>query len=272
MADHFHADLKKRPVEWRRLLLPNEHGSWAFVLEPLVLGLLVAFSPTALWVTLAVILGFFCRKPTKYAFATSATSVSVLRQPARLAFLALSLGAIICFASAVAVSRWQILVPVATSLPALLIFALREQRGQVRSLLAELIATGLCSAPLISIALAAHWTVSASLALGFINLARAWPSLLFVRFFLRESRGNPGHKTPTVLVHAITPLLLFFAAQQKLIPASVVAINVILSLRAALLLLCRARYSFSAKQLGVMELFWGLLYLCGVSFAFHSWH
>jgi hypothetical protein len=33
----------KRPVgEWRRVLLPTEHGSWAFLAEPVVLGWLVA--------------------------------------------------------------------------------------------------------------------------------------------------------------------------------------------------------------------------------------
>lgn len=260
MADDLHPDLKNRPVAWRRLLLPNEHGSWAFLLEPLLLGVLVACSPAALWLALAVVLGFIARKPAKLAFAPAIPSTRALQKPARLVLAAVSLSAAFSVVCAVLASRWQILIPLAGCLPALVVLAVREQKGQNRTLVTELIATGLCSIPLFTIAIAANWPISAAFALGCVNLARAWPSLLYVRACLRRTRGETGQLMPALLAQMITPLLLTLLAHQHLIPTLVVSINIALSARAAFFLFTK-RPPFTAKQLGIMEVVWGLLYI-----------
>ncbi|MFT3870499.1 MAG: YwiC-like family protein [Nibricoccus sp.] len=264
MADNLHPDLKNRPVAWRRLLLPNEHGSWAFFLEPLFLGLLVAFSPAALWLSLAVFLGFISRKPAKFSFATASPSPLSLRAPARLLLLALSLGAAFCLVGAIAVSRWQVLIPVIVCFPALLVFALREREGQTRALTTELIATGLCSFPLVSIALADKWDLASALSLGCVSLARAWPSLLFVRACLRRARGETNQLLPALLAQVFAPLVLAGLAQQNLVPPAIVALNAVLSLRACFFLLSN-KSNFTAKQLGIIEVGWGTLYVLGAT-------
>ena len=42
------------PRSWRELVLPKEHGSWAFAFEPIALGLLIAPSPAGGWLALAM--------------------------------------------------------------------------------------------------------------------------------------------------------------------------------------------------------------------------
>ena len=44
-----------RNVKVKTIALPIEHGSWGFVFEPLAAGLLIAFSPSAIWITLLVV-------------------------------------------------------------------------------------------------------------------------------------------------------------------------------------------------------------------------
>ncbi len=48
-----------------KLILPKEHGSWSLALEPLALGLLVAPSAAGSLLAVAVLSGFFLRRPLK---------------------------------------------------------------------------------------------------------------------------------------------------------------------------------------------------------------
>jgi len=55
-------------VRWKSIALPPEHGSWGFLLEPILLGLLVAPSLAGVMMALAVLGAFLMRHPLKIAF------------------------------------------------------------------------------------------------------------------------------------------------------------------------------------------------------------
>ncbi len=52
-------------VNTKAIALPIEHGAWGFVFEPLTAGLLIAFSPSAIWISLLVIGASLTRQPLK---------------------------------------------------------------------------------------------------------------------------------------------------------------------------------------------------------------
>ena len=52
-------------VRLRGIALPNEHGSWSILLEPLVAAGTVAFTPATIWITLLFIGGFLMRQPLR---------------------------------------------------------------------------------------------------------------------------------------------------------------------------------------------------------------
>ena len=54
---------------WRPVVIPAEHGGWGFMLEPVLLGLLVAPSPAAGLFALATIAAFLLRHPLKLTLA-----------------------------------------------------------------------------------------------------------------------------------------------------------------------------------------------------------
>ncbi|MEZ4560177.1 MAG: YwiC-like family protein, partial [Caldilineaceae bacterium] len=55
---------KARP-RWRSIALPTEHGGWGFLLEPLLLGRLVAPSTAGLLLLIATVAAFLLRQPLK---------------------------------------------------------------------------------------------------------------------------------------------------------------------------------------------------------------
>jgi len=52
-------------VRWRSVALPTEHGGWAFISEPVLLGLLLAPSAGGLALGLAAFAAFLLRQPFK---------------------------------------------------------------------------------------------------------------------------------------------------------------------------------------------------------------
>ena len=56
-----------RPVAWRPLALPPEHGGWGLLLEPIALGLLVAPSAAGVLLGCAAVAAFLVRHPLRVA-------------------------------------------------------------------------------------------------------------------------------------------------------------------------------------------------------------
>jgi hypothetical protein len=54
-------------VKVRSLVLPTEHGGWGFLFEPILLGLLVAFSWAGVALSAAAICVFLVQQPLKIA-------------------------------------------------------------------------------------------------------------------------------------------------------------------------------------------------------------
>ena len=58
-------NLSTSQVRWRSVALPAEHGGWAMLFGPILLGLLVAPSFTAIFIAILYISAFLARSPLK---------------------------------------------------------------------------------------------------------------------------------------------------------------------------------------------------------------
>ena len=54
---------RNRFAQYRSVALPTEHGGWGFLLEPVLLGLLLAPSPAGVLLALAGLATFLARHP-----------------------------------------------------------------------------------------------------------------------------------------------------------------------------------------------------------------
>lgn len=251
----------KAPVRLRPIALPAEHGGWSFLLEPILLGWLVAWSGAGLWYGVGMFFAFMTRHPLKLALSDRRKGQRLARTPYAERF-ALGYGVITLTAFALALITGG-LTPFAPLLIALPLFALQaywDAQGQSRSLYAELTAPLALAVIAVSITLAGGWTPAHAAALWAVIAARAIPSILYVRARLRRARDQAVDRRPARIAHLAAALLMFPLLDAGLIPVTPILALIVLLLRAEYGLLLAPK-SIAPKQLGVQEVLFGAAFV-----------
>ncbi|HEY0461010.1 MAG TPA: YwiC-like family protein [Pyrinomonadaceae bacterium] len=250
----------KRPaVNVKTIALPIEHGSWGFVFEPLAAGLLIAFSPPALWIALMVTGAFLARQPLKVLLNARQAKRDMPQTPVAQKFV-LIYGAIFT----VGLLGSSYFVPSNAFLPFLFILPLAvyqiycDSSGKSRELLPELTGAVAISSSVSVIALAAGWTLPAASALWAIFVARLIPSILYVRNRLRLEKGKDFSSLIPFLSHAAALILVGVLAFYGLSPILTALMFAVL-LGRSVIGLSKYRSQIKAMKIGVWEVVYGTL-------------
>lgn len=239
------------------VFLPREHGSWALVLEPMVLALLAAPSLRGLALAIAATALFLTRRP----WQCLAQGKDVER--ARVARWLVSAGLLVATVAAIWALAGQlraVAIPLACGAVSALVFAGLEARRQARSLTAE------CAGALAFCALASAVVLvdpdragDAWLAgvVGSFAAARALTSLLSIRTFLRRRKGREASGSPAVAVALLAVAASAWFMLTRGGSAVLLAWTIAFAARAAWLVGTWAP-SWSARRIGFMEFGLGL--------------
>lgn len=248
----------RNAVPFKQVALPAEHGSWSLVIEPILLGLLVAPSWGGLLLALAGFALFLLQRPLAIVWGDwrRGRQYARTRVAARFALLYGAV-AVVAGLAAVWVAGWRPLLPAVAALPLLAIFLIYSQRPG-RSWQAELAAPVAFSAISTAIALADGWAVAPALALWAVMAARSVPAILFVRARLRLDKGKPARPAAAIAVHGLAIVAILPLVWAGLLPwTSILALVVLLG--RAIWLLAPWRWRCTVKQLGFLETGFGLL-------------
>ena len=240
-----------RSISIRPLAVPNEHGGWSFLLEPIVLALVVAPSLAGGLLAVAAVLAFLTRHPLKLAAQDFMRGRRLPRTRA-CEWIAAGYGIAASGSMLMAIivgGAWP-LSPLAVGLLfAALQFRL-DVRGKGRTLLAEL--CGACGAATVATAIAAAakapWPLAASLAV--LAAARGLPSTMFVRS-LRRRQGAAW----TIVAHIVALQCAAALWRLEIAPITAVVAMTLLLLRATVGL---RRESPRAMTIGLQEVGWGV--------------
>jgi hypothetical protein len=169
----------------RPLAVPVEHGAWGFLLEPIVLGLLVAPSAAGVFIGIGTISVFLLRQPAKLALRDWQHN----RYPRTAVCEALvciyGIAAVIAFGAVFS----RALLPLLFAIPFAAVQFVYDYRNQNRTLIAELCGAIAPAAVIASIVLAAGKPIVIAAGLAAAVLGRSIPAVLYVRSVLRgESR------------------------------------------------------------------------------------
>jgi YwiC-like protein len=261
--------MTQRGINTRAVALPAEHGGWALIIEPIVLGLLVAPSLGGSFISLAAFVCFLARHPVKIAISDRRKKL-VLRRTSladRFAFLYITL-ALIFFAIAIATVAGESLLPLLIAAPLLLVQFFYDALGQSRKLIPEIagaFAVGSISA---AIALAGGWSKPAAYALWIIIACRHVPTILYLRVLLGRRR-EPQRAIVTgavIFVQLLAVAAVLLLSYLKIAPALAVVVFAILFLRAVVGLLRPT--APVPKKLGISEIVFGAFAVLAVSAAY----
>jgi hypothetical protein len=252
---------------WRgvvRQIPPKEHGSWSLVLEPLILGLAVAPSLPGAALAVAVLAGFFLRRPLKVLLGTGDDP---RHAPALAATLILGTLALVGLTAA-AMAGWTHLWPWLLVVPPGLVFLRSEARGESRQAVAE--AAGTLAFAVVPVALAsvAGWGAAPALALGGVMAGRSLPTVLMLRAYLRRRKGESISGWPVWLAAAAALVASGLLARVGLAPWTVPAAFLVLLVRTGIMIGPWAP-EIAATKIGIAESVLGAVLVIAIAV---SWH
>ena len=248
----------------RSVALPIEHGGWAFLLEPIVLGLLVAWSWTGFVLSIGALAAFLLHQPLKTAFRDrmagrrAPRTIWAERFAAFYGLIAIaSLGWVVWSAPSRVLVALGIFVPLAS------VQLAYDVRGQSRALVPEIAGAAALAGIAVAIAMLDGWTVGLAMGLWGILVARSAPSIVYVRERLLLERGKGARLAVTIAVHALAVIavaLLWWMGVSSL--AATVA--TVLLLARACHGLSRWRIGRRPAMIGMQESFIGLGFVVAV--------
>lgn len=264
-----------RSQERRRRLqtvaLPNEHGGWSFVGEPILLGLLLAPSGGGVALATAAVAAFLLRHPLRIVLRALRADRSAPRLRAARPFVVVY-GAVLTTAAILVVVHapsWRALAPMALSIPLLAAQLWYDTHNRSRDATPEIagaVATGSLAA---SMVLFAGWSFGLALGVWAALAVKAIATVLYVRARLRLHRGAPASRSLPMISHGVGVAVLVGAAIVDVSPWSAPMAMGGLTVRAAIGLFA-ARKGHPAKVVGLQELAFGLGYVLLVAVGYES--
>lgn len=248
-----------RHVRMRTVAMPVEHGAWGFLLEPALLGLLVAWSGAGAALVVAALAALLLQTPLSLALGDVRRGRTYPRTRLAVRFavlyalvLALALGAALASAGTAV-----ILVPALLAVPFALAQLWFDAHGRARELLPETLGALAMNALAACIAVAAGWDLVPALGLWALLAARTVPTIVYVRARLRLERGRAVATRWVWITHLVAMAAVAIAVVRGDLVWIALVPFAFLSARAALGV-SAARMRVPAKVIGFRELGFGV--------------
>lgn len=226
----------------RPLAIPVEHGGWGFLLEPIVLGLAVAPSIPGVSIGVGALAIFLIRQPFKLAMHDWTRKRYPRTAVCEALVLMYGLAALLAFGLAMS----RALIPLLFAVPFGALQFVYDYRKQNRTFIAELSGAIAPAFVIAAIVLAGGRPMAFAAVMSGMILARAIPSVLFVRAALRGSQ-RAAH---VLLAHLAAVVFAAFVSWGAF------AATVLLFARSA-----SSTAGVRAQTIGIREIGWGACFV-----------
>ena len=250
----------ERPtVPWRTVALPAEHGGWGFLVEPAVLGLVLAPSAAGLCLALAALAAFLARHPLRLALVDRRKSVRYPRTALAERVFAACAGATLALAAAaLALAASPFWLPLAVAAPIGLVALAFDARGRSREALPEAAGAVALAASATAIALAGSAPAPPAWSAWVLLALRAVTSILYVRARIRLDRGLAAGPRAVLAGHAVAVVAATALAAAGWAPWLAAVVFLVLLVRSGGGL-SSWRRPLRPQALGLQEVGYGLL-------------
>lgn len=249
------------PVAWKPVALPVEHGAWSFLLEPVILGLVLAPSMAGFCLGITALAAFLTRHPLRLAVLDYGKGTRYprtrLAEQFAVAYAALAaVSALVAFASA----DHGFIVPVFAAVPLALGALALDLRGRGRDLAVEIAGSIALGASATAIVMAGGGSERGAWMAWLLLALRAVTAIVYVRARLQLERTGDSPVFVVTLIHATALMVVLGLMSFQLVSGLAVMAFAILLFRAAFGLLSSPR-NVRPQVVGVQEVGFGLLTL-----------
>ncbi len=242
----------------RNIALPEEHGSWGFVLEPLILSLIVGWSKPGLFLALASFLLFLAHQPIRIIL-NKKKNLLLRKKAGGIFFLYLALAGLflgIVYQSA----DHYLLYPFLLALLLMGGFLLFELSGKARVITSEIIATVSIGFIAVAIVLLSGWSEVKAWAYFFLLLNRAVPTVLFIHERINVVRKQKVNKRIPITVAVIGIAVALYLSIQNLIP-KLALLGIVVLIARIIAGFTKPMLKLTLKQAGILEFIYGILFV-----------
>jgi hypothetical protein len=238
------------------VVLPTDHGGWGFTLEPIILGLLVAASPSGWEISAAALAIFLARRPVKI-FSTDLVRRrwlprSTIALAASVIFILFGLaGAVGAFVT----TQGPFLIPIVMAAPFALVALRADAHSKNRTLAAELSGSIAMGATVAAITVSSGWDLAPSLGLWLVLAARDVAAIVLVRGQVRRAKGKPADTRTIYIVQVASIAVIAAAAAIGVVPWLAVGA---IALVGAVAVVSLNRPPIPAKTIGWTQMVLGL--------------
>ena len=254
-ATHAAHDVGER-AGWRAVAMPSEHGGWGLTLEPVLLGLLIAWSAAGVALGVAAFAAFLVRTPLKLVLLDVRRGRWLDRSRLALRIVTIELAVLgTAVAVALAVAGWSWLAPALIAGPFVALELWFDVRSRGRRLIPELCGAIGIAAVAASIVVAAHRSTVLAAGVWLLLAGRSIGAIPFVRVQIQRLRRGRGPAWQSDLAQVVALSLAGVAAVvDRRLLAGLVGV-VTLAVAQSVWIRCAP---IPAKQLGLRQMALGL--------------
>ncbi len=254
--------------KFRKIALPEEHGSWGFVLEPLILSLLIAFSIQGLYIAAAAFFVFLSYQPLKILL--NAKINKALKKNAGVILSVYILVSIAFFAAALKESASSAFFPFVIAFVFMGVYLFSDELGRAKTLLSGILAPAGFSFISLTILLVSGWKLSLVLGFYLLLLNRIVPTVFFVHERMKLSRKTKPDILKVALIGAAGILIIAASIQLNILPVYSAAAAAVLFVR-SIIGLMPGMEKLNVTKVGILEFIYGAAYVAINYYAYSSW-
>lgn len=245
-------------VPWRSVALPVEHGAWSFLLEPVVLGLVLAPTASGVCLALAALTAFLTRHPLRLAVMDRRKGARYARTALAERFVLGYAALAFSFTSAAFVqASGPFVLPILVAAPLAVGALAFDLTSRGRELAAELAGSVALGASATAIVLAGSGPVVVAWMAWLLLALRAVTAILYVRARLQHERAGGAPVFSVIATHTFTLAVVFILVAFGAAPWPVIPAFALLLARAAYGLL-RPANKIRPQVIGVQEVMFGI--------------
>ncbi|MCI0709379.1 MAG: YwiC-like family protein [Chloroflexi bacterium] len=248
-----------RKVNLRSIALPAEHGGWGFLIEPMLLGLLVAPTWQAAVLCISMFGFFLVHQPLKLAAKDHQKGRRIERTIYAERFaIGYALVGILALLIVAINSDPVFLIPYVVAVPMVAVQLYYDARNQSRAVVSEIAGGIALGSTATAIAIIGGLEMVPAFILWVLLAARVIPAIIYVRARLCLEKGKEWEALPVWLSHAIAAVVILALLATRLTTWWAVLAIGILTFR-ALKGISKYRKPVKPSQVGISEMALGFL-------------